>query len=387
VPLRREVVLGGRPPVHAAAQAPHETLRVSPTARYHTLNRLETGGGGGPGTRRSGTGRASGQRLADQPSPRVLRVSPPGACGSSWRGARAVPPRRARLGGPRPATPGDDRSVAARGWPCPRAPRDGAGAPTRPCGGPLDRSPDLWSPGAAGWRGAVFVVRQHGQVRGERRGRPLRQRTTRRGPVEAQARRVRAPDGGATLRGRRLPLTCQERTRDGAPDLHVLADVPVHRASAAPPARLSGTRGRRETAWVVRTTTLSGAIPPVGEPTAAGVTCGRALWAYHAVSLLNAALRRAHGRQTGHDEVASASLAVAIHRTSDGLMMALPAPPGVCCQALSTQGCAHVWRERAASVNLANAPQQPRGPKKVPPERPASPHGPHVSTTQLRAKT
>lgn len=155
MPLRREVVLGGHPPVHAAAQAPHETLRVSPTARYHTLNRLETGGGGGPGTRRSGTGRASGQRLADQPSPRVLRVSPPGACGSSWRGARAVPPRRARLGGPRPATPGDDRSVAARGWPCPRAPRDGAGAPTRPCGGPLDRSPDLWSPGAAGWHGVA----------------------------------------------------------------------------------------------------------------------------------------------------------------------------------------------------------------------------------------
>ena len=71
MPLRREVVLGGHPPVHAAAQAPHETLRVSPTARYHTLNRLET-------EVAAALGRDAAARA--EPVVNAWRTSPPRGC-------------------------------------------------------------------------------------------------------------------------------------------------------------------------------------------------------------------------------------------------------------------------------------------------------------------
>jgi hypothetical protein len=41
VQLMSAVVLGVHPTVHAAYQAPHEAMGVSPTALYHKLDRLE----------------------------------------------------------------------------------------------------------------------------------------------------------------------------------------------------------------------------------------------------------------------------------------------------------------------------------------------------------
>jgi hypothetical protein len=49
-------------------------------------------------------------------------------------------------------------------------------------------------------RGAVFVVRQHGQLQGERIGHPTRKGTTRSGPLYEHSMLVRAPDSGETCR-------------------------------------------------------------------------------------------------------------------------------------------------------------------------------------------
>jgi hypothetical protein len=50
------------------------------------------------------------------------------------------------------------------------------------------------------------------------------------------------------------------------------------------------------------------------------------LLAYHAVSLIKAALRREHGRKKVNEEVSGYYLSLAIGRTYDGMMMAIPAP-------------------------------------------------------------
>jgi len=93
-------------------------------------------------------------------------------------------------------------------------------------------------------RGAAFVVRQHGQVQGELLGRPIRKGTPRSGPVYEQPMRVRDPDSGETMRVRRITIKVKEPTRDGDTELHILSNVPLPRASAAPLARLYGKRWR-----------------------------------------------------------------------------------------------------------------------------------------------
>jgi hypothetical protein len=61
-------------------------------------------------------------------------------------------------------------------------------------------------------RGAAFVVRQHGQLQGERGGRLTHKGARRSGPVYEQPLLVRDPDGGETMRVRRITVQLKEPT-------------------------------------------------------------------------------------------------------------------------------------------------------------------------------
>ena len=111
-----------------------------------------------------------------------------------------------------------------------------------------------------------------------------------------------------------------------------------------------------------------------------------ALLADNAVSLIKAALRRAHGRQKVNEEVSSYYLSLELRRTYDGMMMAMPTPHWAFFRALSDQEGANVLREFAASVHLSRYQQHPRGPKKKPPARTAYQNGKHVSTAKRLAQ-
>jgi hypothetical protein len=235
-------------------------------------------------------------------------------------------------------------------------------------------------------RGAAFVVRQHGQLQGELLGRATRKGTTRSGPVYEQPLLVRDPASGETMRVRRITLKLAEPTRDGDTELHILSNVPLPRASAAHLARLYGKRWSIETAFFEITTTLSCEINTLGYPKAALFTFCLALLAYNAVSLIKAALRRAHGRQQVNDEVSGYYLALEIGRTYDGMMIAIPAPHWALFRALSDKEFADALHEVASSVHLARYQKHPRGPKKKPPERTAYQNGKHVSTAKLLAQ-
>jgi len=251
VHLRSEGVLGVPPTVHAAYQAQKDTLGVSPTALYNKLERVATA--------------VSAALVRDsaalaEPVVKALRASHP----RGWPGY----PSKVR----------DGHQVAStahrlKAWRAPWAAplpghalvvldqqrmlipdgvlsEDGHAQERRLLAQVLAHvaEDDLWSeerhfcPRALrcglARRGAACVVRQPGQGRGELLGRPIRKGTTRRGPVYAQTRLVRDPDGGALLRVRRLTMTLKEPTRDGDTTLHVLSNVPGHRASATPLARL-----------------------------------------------------------------------------------------------------------------------------------------------------
>jgi IS4 transposase len=235
-------------------------------------------------------------------------------------------------------------------------------------------------------RGAVFVVRQHGQVQGELLSRPIRKGITRSGPVYEQSMLVRDPASGEPMRVRRITIKLRVPTRDGDTELHILSNVPTARATAGQVARLYGKRWSIETAFFEITTTLSCEINTLGYPKAALFTFCLALLAYNAVSLIKAALRSAHGRKKVNDEVSGYYLSLEIGRTYDGMMIAIPAPHWVLFRELSDQEFANALRELASSVNLSRYQKHPRGPKKKPPERTAYQNGQHVSTAKLIAQ-
>jgi len=399
VQLMSEVVLGVHPTVHAAYQANKAAIGVSTTALYNKLDRVEPG--------------VSAALVRDsaalaEPVVKALQASHP-----RWLPGYQI---KVRDGNHLAAT--EHRLKALRDtWAAPLPGQalvvldqqrmlitdvflneDGHAQERRLIAEVLHhvQADDLWMADrnfctlglmfGMARRGATFVVRQHGQLQGELVGRCTRKGVSRSGPVYEQPLLVRDPDGGETMRVRRITVKLKEPTRDGDTTLHILTNVPPPRASAVHLARLYGKRWSIETAFLEITTTLACEINTLGYPKAALFTFCLALLAYNAVSLIKAALRCAHGRQKVNDEVSSYYLALEIRRTYDGMMIALPAPHWVFFRQLSDQGFANVLHELAASVTLSKYQKHPRGPKKKPPERTAYQNGKHVSTAKLLAQ-
>jgi len=394
--LMSEVVLGVHPPVHAAYQANKAAIRVSTTALYNKLDRVET-------EVSAALVRDSAERA--EPVVKALRASHP----------RWLPGYQIQVLDGNHLSSTEHRLKEVRDtWAAPLPghalvvldqqrllitdvllSEDGHAQERSLLAQVLHhvKADQLWIEDrnfctrgrmcGMARRGAAFVVRQHGQLQGELLGRPTRTGTSRRGPVYEQPLCVRAPDRGETMRVRRITLKLQEPTRDGDTELHILSNVPVHRASAPQLARLYSKRWSIETALFEITTTLACESKTLGYPKAALVTFCLALLAYNAVSLIKAALRSVHGRQQVNNEVSSSYLSLEISRTYDGMMIALPAPPWALFHELSDQVFANVLCELASSVNLARYQKHPRGPKKKPPERTAYQNGKHVSTAKL----
>ena len=399
VHLMSEVVLGGHPTVHAAYQAQKDTLGVSTTALYNKLDRVETGV--------SAALVRDSARLAE-PVVKALRASHPrwlpgdqikGLDGNHVSSTEhRLKELRATWAAPLPGQAlvvlDQQRMLITDVF----LHEDGHAQERRLLTQVLQHVEEdqLWIEDrnfctlglmfGIARRGAAFVVRQHGQLQGELLGRAPRKGTTRSGPVYEQPLLVRDPASGETLRVRRITLKLTEPTRDGDTALHILSNVPLPRASATHLARLYGKRWSIESAFFEITTTLSCEINMLGYPKAALFTFCLALLAYNAVSLIKAALRRAHGRQRVNDEVSSYYLSLEIGRTYDGMMMAIPAPHWALFRALADKEFADALHEVASSVNLSRYQKHPRGPKKKPPERTAYQNGKHVSTAKLLAQ-
>jgi Transposase DDE domain len=399
VQLMSEVVLGVHPTVHAAYQANKEAIGVSTTALYNKLDRIETD---------VAAALVRDSAALAEPVVKALRASHP----------RWVPGYQIKVLDGNHLAPTEHRLKALRGtWAAPLPGQalvvldqqrmlitdvflheDGHAQERRLIAKVLHhvQAEDLWIEDrnfctlglmfGMARRGAAFVVRQHGQVQGELVGRLTRQGASRSGPVSEQALLVHDPDGGETMRVRRITVQLTEPTRNGDTTLHILSNVPPHRATAAQLARVYGKRWSIETAFFEITTTLACEINTLGYPKAALFTFCLALLAYNAVALIKAALRSAHGRQKINDEVSSYYLSLEIGRTYDGMMIAIPAPHWALFRELSAKEFADTLRDLASSVHLSRYQKHPRGPKKPPPERTAYRSGQHVSMAKLLAQ-
>lgn len=224
-----------------------------------------------------------------------------------------------------------------------------------------------------------FILRQHGTVHGQLRGRRVFQGDGPTGKIYEQA--VALHYAGQTFTLRRITVELTQPTRDGATSLHLLTNLPAA-VSAVPVAELYRKRWTIETLFLEVTTTLTCEIKTLCYPKAALFVFCLALVAANAVAILKAALRAVHG-EAAADELSGYYLALEVKQVTAGMAIALPAAAWTAVAGLPVDAFASWLREVAGHVDLARYRKSRRGPKKPPPKKSRYQNGGHVSTHKL----
>lgn len=172
-------------------------------------------------------------------------------------------------------------------------------------------------------RDAAFVIRQHGNaLHVQHVGRRLSKGRCDTGALYEQIMTIDAADG-SSLQIRRITVRCDADTRDGDRELHILTNLPA-RFSARAVAELYRSRWTIETAFAEVAKNLAGEIETLGYPRAALFAFSMALVVHNLLSLIQAALRAAHGRKSTEHGVSSYYVAEEIAHTYRGLCIAVP---------------------------------------------------------------
>jgi IS4 transposase len=233
-------------------------------------------------------------------------------------------------------------------------------------------------------RGGSFIIRQHGQLQGEWMGTPKPRGKTDTGKVYEQSLCLTDAEG-RTLTLRRITIRLNQPTRDGDREIHLLTNLPTGVASARRIAKLYAKRWTIETMFQELTETLTCEVNALGYPKAALFGFCLALMAYHAVSVIKAALRAVHGPETVERKVSGYYLSLELTQTYSGMMIAIPESRWKIFRTLTPVEMAQILKKLAANVNLRRYQKHPRGPKKPPAKRSQYKNGGHVSTARLIA--
>lgn len=224
-----------------------------------------------------------------------------------------------------------------------------------------------------------FVIRQHGTLRGQLRGRRVVRGESPTGTVSEQT--LDMTYEGQVIRLRRITVELNEATRDGDWQVHLLTNLPAA-VPAVTGAELYRKRWSIETLFWEVTTTLTCEVRTLCYPKAALFVFCLALAAANAVAVLKAALRAAHGAEAA-DEVSGYYLALEVRQVQAGLLIAVPEGEWAALAALSAKAFARWLKTLAARVDLARYRKTQRGPKKPPPKKRRYRNGGHVSTHKL----
>ena len=229
--------------------------------------------------------------------------------------------------------------------------------------------------------GAFFVSRQQQGLPFEILG-PLRScGRTPTGQVAQQ--RVCVVDGHGTKQiFRRLRLTLNEATRDGATIIHILTNLP-RQVSAKRVADLYRKRWTLATAFKHLEASFHSEMNTLGYPKAALFGFCLALVAYNLLAVVVAALRSVHGEETVNQEVSLYYIANEITTTYHGMMIAIPEPEWDVFYAMRKTDLAAILIELARGVRLQAIRKSPRSPKKPCSQGKKPARKGHVSTAKL----
>lgn len=193
-----------------------------------------------------------------------------------------------------------------------------------------------------------FLLRPHGTVKGKLCGRRVFQGDGPTGKISEQP--IAFVYEGQTYQLRRLTVALRPTTRDGDPSLHLLTNLPA-KVSALKVADLYRRRWTIETRFLEVTTTLTGAMDTLCYPKAVLFVFCLALVAAHAVAVVKAAWRAAHGEEEA-DELSGYYLALEVKQVHEGMRIAVPPTCWDEIAPLKTRDFAPTLKKIAAHVDL-----------------------------------
>jgi len=226
---------------------------------------------------------------------------------------------------------------------------------------------------------AFFLIRQHGCLQGDLKGKRRFIGDSSTGKVYEQA--LELTYAGQTRTVRRITIELLKATRDGDTVLHLLTNLP-EKVSGLQCAELYRKRWSIETLFYEVTQTLQCEIKTLCYPPAALFVFCLALMAANAVAVLKAALRATHGEEEA-DEMSAYYMALEIKQVHQGMMIALPAEDWTIFHAMSITEFATKLKAMATHMDLGYYRKSKRGPKKPPPTMDKYRNGGHVSTYKL----
>lgn len=231
-------------------------------------------------------------------------------------------------------------------------------------------------------RGACFLIRQHGRLKGELRGKRKYIGRIETGKVYEQAMVIRHDEREFVLR--RITVCLDKPTRDGDTELHLLSNVPAGNASACRLADAYRQRWEIENAFYVVTTTMHCESKSNCHPRCALFQFCMAMLAYNCRQVLLASLYAEHA-QDEVEKMSQFKMSTAIVAPMEGMLTAIDAGEWDRHTSRKPRAVASFLRQVGRTVKVKSYRKSVRGPKKPPPKRKRCKAGTHVSTAKLLA--
>ena len=224
----------------------------------------------------------------------------------------------------------------------------------------------------------LFIIRQHGRLKGVLLRKRKRLGRTSSGVVFEQAMKLSA--AADALAVRRITVVLDTPTRDGETEIHVLTNLPadVDGLTISDVYRL---RWEEENAFHVLQMTLTCELASVGHPRAALFLFCMSMLAYNIRQVIFAALYAEHPDKEV-EQVSHFHVSKEVSRYTEGMLVALDEEAWWELIPRSASGLVRLLRTIARGIDLANYKKSPRGPKKKKPKRSRNVKSSHVSTAR-----
>lgn len=231
-------------------------------------------------------------------------------------------------------------------------------------------------------RGACFLIRQHGRLKGKLLGKRKKIGRTDSGVVYEQPLEIRDNQTHETLVVRRISVELDEPTRDGDTEIHLLCNVPVEDADACRLSDIYRQRWEIENAFYLLTTTMTCEMKTNCHPRCALFLFCMAMLAFNCRQVLLASLYAEH-EQDDVEAMSQYNVSIDVVSPMGGMVTAINEVEWAALVPTSPGAFAAFLRTVSRRVNVRAYRKAVRGPKKPPPQRKRCKSGTHVSSHRL----
>jgi hypothetical protein len=231
-------------------------------------------------------------------------------------------------------------------------------------------------------RGACFLIRQHGRLKGNLLGKRKRIGRTDSGVVYEQPLEIRDNQTHETLVVRRISVELDEPTRDGDTEIHLLCNVPVEDADACRLSDIYRQRWEIENAFYLLTTTMTCEMKSQCHPRCALFLFCMAMLAFNCRQVLLASLYAEH-EQEDVDAMSQYNVSIDVVSPMEGMATAINEDEWATLVPSLVHAFADFLRTVSRRVDVRSYRKAVRGPKKPPPQRKRCKSGTHISSHRL----